>query len=387
LFLVDANVCGSGKGLLLDCICSITTGKRFAVATYPDDQDELRKRITSLAIAGERLVLFDNLEGRFGNAVLDAALTATSWEDRLLGVNRIVRAPLLMIWFATGNNVAVHADSTRRICHVRLESPHENPELRRDFKNPELLRHLRVRRLESLVAALTILRAYCVAGKPSQNLSAWGSFQGWSDVVRSAVVWTGLPVPGETRMQLRDRSDVTAEYMGVLIASLEQLDPDRSGLTASEIIDTIKKYTERRVTEPTPAHILELKNAVEAMVGRLDAKALGYKLRSHRRRNFQGKYLDVPSTAKRAARWAVFRMQEFSAGQNYPHHVHHPHLTASEDGEHGEDSSYRTKSNEGTAEKGEEDRLPPASFSPEFEDIGNGNSYAEPEEGEDEWAG
>jgi hypothetical protein len=302
LFLVDSNVRGSGKGLLLDCTCTIITGKRFTIATYSDDLEELRKRFLSLAIAGERLVLFDNLEGRFGNAVLDAALTATSWEDRLLGVNRMIRAPLLVTWFATGNNVAVHADTARRICHVRLESPHEHPELRRDFNHPELLKHVGDRRDELLVAAFAILSAYCVAGKPRQDLSAWGSFQGLSDLVRSAVVWCKLPDPATTRMQLQERSDVT------------------------------KRYMDKKATEPAPAHILDLNESIEAMVGRLDAKGLGYKLRSHRRRNFNGKYLDVPSTSKRAARWAVFHAHEFSTGQSHPHHPHHPHR-----GEHGED--------------------------------------------------
>jgi hypothetical protein len=338
LFLVDANVRASGKGLLLDCISTITTGKRFTIATYTDDQDELRKRITSLGIAGERLVLFDNLEGRFGNAVLDAALTATSWEDRLLGVNRIVRAPLLMTWFATGNNVAVHADTARRICHVRLDSPHEHPELRRDFKYPQLLQHVAVRQDALLGAALTILRAYCVAGRPRQELATWGSYLGWSDLVRAALVWCALPDPATTRLQLQERSDVTAESMGVLLANWEHLDPDRHGLTASEVIDTIKKYVDKKAAEPAPDHILELKDAIEALVGRLDSRALGYKLRSYRRRNFQGKYLDVPSTSKRAARWAVFPAHEFSTGQFHPHHPHHAHPDG-EDGEHGEDGS------------------------------------------------
>src|SRR5262249_4882626 len=63
---------------------------------------------------------FDNLEGRFGNAVLDAALTGTSWKDRILGVNRMAEAPLYMTWYATGNNVIVAADTARRVCHVRL---------------------------------------------------------------------------------------------------------------------------------------------------------------------------------------------------------------------------------------------------------------------------
>ena len=99
----------------------------------------MRKRITSLVLAGDRLILLDNLEGRFGCAVLDAALTATSWKDRLLGASRIVEAPMIATWYATGNNVAVAADTARRICHIRLESPEERPEMRQGFLYPDLL--------------------------------------------------------------------------------------------------------------------------------------------------------------------------------------------------------------------------------------------------------
>jgi hypothetical protein len=93
LVLVDANVRGAGKGLLLDCISRIITGESFTIATYTSDEDELRKRITSLVLAGERLVLLDNLEGKFGNAVLDAALTGTSWKDRVPGGQPRGRGP------------------------------------------------------------------------------------------------------------------------------------------------------------------------------------------------------------------------------------------------------------------------------------------------------
>src|SRR5262249_14668759 len=178
LFLVDANVRGAGKGLLLDCISRIATGERFTIAAYTADEDELRKRITALALAGDRLVLFDNLEGRFGNAVLDAALTGTAWKDRLLGVNRLAEAPLYMTWFATGTNVAVAADTARRICHCRLESPEERPEERSEFQHPNLLAWVGANRGRLLAAALTILRAYCAAGRPDLGLPAWGSFEG-----------------------------------------------------------------------------------------------------------------------------------------------------------------------------------------------------------------
>jgi hypothetical protein len=136
LFLADANVRAAGKGLLLDTISRIATGERFTIATYTSDQDELRKRITSLVLAGDRLVLFDNLEGNFGDPVLDAALTAATWKDRILGVNRMAEGPMYMTWFATGNNVAIAADTTRRICHIRLESPEERPEERERISVP-----------------------------------------------------------------------------------------------------------------------------------------------------------------------------------------------------------------------------------------------------------
>lgn len=311
LFLVDANVRAAGKGLLLDVVAKIITGERFTIATYTSDEDELRKRITSLALGGERLVLFDNLEGRFGNATLDAALTGTSWEDRLLGGNRTVKSPLLMTWYATGNNVSVGADTSRRVCHVRLESPDEHPEQRENFRHRELLHYIGEHRSTLLAAALTILRAYCYAGKPDIQLPAWGSYEGWSPLVRSAVVWVGLPDPGETRLLLQEQADEAAESMAVLLACWEQLDPERRGLTAAEVVDMCKRHPDLSSSPCLP----DLIAAVESLVGRPDSKQLGYKLRSYQRRNFNGRFIDRVGEVHRAARWAAFPVKEFKDRQ------------------------------------------------------------------------
>jgi hypothetical protein len=164
LFLVDASVRAAGKGLLLDTISRIAAGERFTIAAYTAGEDELQKRITSLVLAGDRLVLFDNLEGKFGNAILDAALTGTAWKDRVRGVDRVAEAPLYMSWYATGNNVLIAVDTARRVCHIRLESPEERPEQRQDFAHPNLHAWVGEQRGKVVAAALTILRAYCVAG-------------------------------------------------------------------------------------------------------------------------------------------------------------------------------------------------------------------------------
>jgi hypothetical protein len=321
LFLVDANVRAAGKGLLLDCISRILTGERFTIATYTSDEDELRKRITSLAMAGDRLVLFDNLEGRFGNATLDAALTATSWEDRILGVNRIARAPLFVTWYATGNNVAVHADTSRRVCHIRLESPQERPEERSRFRHPDLLGYVGEHRGRLLGAALTILRAYCATGRPRQDLRPWGSFDGWSRLVRAAVVWVGLPDPRETCQLLQDTADMPAESMGLLLACWEQMDPCRGGLTAAEVIDQLYKNPPK----PAPARHAEMRAAVESLVGKGDSRLLGNKLRSYRRRVFRGRFIDKAGEEQRAARWAVYPAGAFRRGADKTHKTHHTH--------------------------------------------------------------
>jgi hypothetical protein len=332
LFLVDANVRAAGKGLLLDTIARIITGERFTIATYTGSEEELRKRITSLVVAGDRLVLFDNLDGKFGNAVLDAALTGTAWKDRVLGANRMVEAPLYMTWFATGNNVAVAADTARRICHVRLETPDERPEDRRDFRHPNLLGWVGESRTRLLLAALTILRAYCAAGRPDQDLPAWGSFEGWSALVRSAVVWVGLPDPGETRLLLQDQADVAAESMGVLLACWERLDPERRGLAAADVIHRLYKEPP---ADP-PDVYADLRDALETLLDKPDSRALGNRLRAFRRRIFQGRFIDQTGSKQRAARWAVFPGTEFRRQPKDTHQTHETHDEQGESGESGE---------------------------------------------------
>jgi hypothetical protein len=311
LFLVDANVRAAGKGLLLDCLSRIVAGERFVVATYTDDEDELRKRITSLVLAGDRLVLFDNLEGKFGNGVLDAALTATAWKDRLLGANRLATAPLYATWYATGNNVAIAADTVRRTCHLRLESPEERPEERQDFRHPNLLEWVGEHRPRLLAAALTILRGYCAAGLPDQHLPAWGSFEGWSALVRSAVVWVGLPDPGETRLLLQQQADVAAESMRVILACWERLDPERRGLTAAEVVQWCCEPP-----APAPDFHADLVDALLAVLGKLDPRALGNKLSASKRRLFGGRFFDRAGLRHQAARWAVYPASAFRKGES-----------------------------------------------------------------------
>jgi hypothetical protein len=218
LFLTIANIRGCGKGLSASSVSVITTGRPFAMSTYAHDPVEMRKVITSIAASGEPLILFDNVSGPFGNSALDAALTTTEWTDRLLGTNDKPRLPLNPTWYATGNNCLIEADTARRVCPICFDSREENPEEREGFAHPDLMSWVKLERMRLLRAALTILRAYCAAGRPQARLKPWGSFEDWSNLVRQCVVWLGLPDPAGTRVSLAEESDRDINTLRVLMS-------------------------------------------------------------------------------------------------------------------------------------------------------------------------
>jgi hypothetical protein len=297
LFLIDGNVRGVGKGLLADVIALIVFGRRFATMAYTNDREELRKKITSLALEGERAVLLDNLAGAVGNDVFDNALTSAFWKDRILGGNRNYEGPLHLTWFGTGNNVQLGADTSRRVCHIRMESAEERPELKGNFRYKELRKHVRKHRGKLLAAALTILRGWHVAGRPAHNLPPWGSFEGWSGIVREAIVFAGLPDPGLTREELQRHSDRDAGSMETILEAIQRLDPTRHGLTAAELIQRC---------QDEPAANAELRGAIEELCGKLCGRKLGGRFKHFQRRNFGGKMLDKAGADRtKTNRWAA----------------------------------------------------------------------------------
>lgn len=309
LLLIDGNTRGVGKGLLADVAALTLTGRRFPVMSYSADKEELRKKITSLAMEGERLVLLDNLAGAVGNDVLDMALTADRWKDRVLGSNKVYDGPLHVAWFATGNNVQLAADTARRCSHCRLETLHERPEQRTDVRYADLRAHVRATRGSLLSAALTVLRGWYVAGRPRHGLAPWGSFEGWSAVVREAVVFAGLPDPGETRLALQTSADRDALAMETVLVCLEQMDEHRRGVTTAEIIERVKQ-----VEVSAPEWVPHLRAAVEELCGKLDGRALGGRFRHFQRRNFGGRTLCKGDTDRtNSNRWEVVPVGTSSA--------------------------------------------------------------------------
>lgn len=286
------------------------------VSSYAHDSEEMRKKVTCIAIAGDRLVLLDNLEGKFGNDALDRALTTTRWRDRILGRSEQVELPLVTVWYATGNNVMVGADTTRRVIHIRLDVLDEHPEGRSDFTHPNLLDWIDVHRAILLTAGLTVIAAYLRAGKPRQKLKPYGSFEGWSGLVRSAVVWAGHPDPCLTRDRLADFAASSENVLLEFVRVWRRLNPCGEGVVLSRLISEL--YPPIRDHAPRDADSVEMREAIDGLVGcppgkTPSARQLGNRMKSFRRRVVDGVYLDFnPNEYERGG--AVWRLYEAATG-------------------------------------------------------------------------
>ena len=189
MFTITAPAAGTGKSLLVDIAAILATGRKAAVVTPTQDEAELEKRIGAAALAGDQIISIDNVTHILRSDQLCQLLTQEEVQVRVLGASKNVRIPSTALICATGNNLSIHGDLNRRAVRIRLDAKCERPDERRFDRDATSLA-LR-KRSELVAAALTIVRAYLSAGAPSQA-SPMGSFEDWSDTVRSALIWLGM---------------------------------------------------------------------------------------------------------------------------------------------------------------------------------------------------
>jgi hypothetical protein len=135
-----------------------------------------------------------------------------------------------------------------------------------------------------------MLSAYFKAGRPSQDLPPWGSFEEWSDLIRGAVVWAGLPDPAGTRRSFAERADTDAAALRALIDNWSEIDPNGSGLTVN---DLLSKLEDRELRTAFPNFRSALAEFCPAKFGELPTRrALGYRLRQYAKRNIGGRCID-----------------------------------------------------------------------------------------------
>jgi len=231
-----APTMGTGKSLLTDAVALLAMGRPATVLNQSGDGDgeEERKRLMSVLMQSDPVVVIDNVDRPMGGARMCSILTQETWQDRMLGGNDQGHVSTRTLWLVNGNNLEFREDMSRRAILCTMDAGVERP-AERKF-DVDLKKEVPRRRHELVPAALTVLRAFIVAGRPGlEKLTPFGGFEDWSNLVRGALVWAGEPDPHETQADVA-AVDSVREELSSLIEAWEQMIDIGAVVTAGELV-------------------------------------------------------------------------------------------------------------------------------------------------------
>lgn len=223
VFLFDAPKAGTGKTLLALVTSGIFTGGT-STATAPATNEEWGKFLIAILLRGNSHLLLDNVRNLTAEKFF-AAVSSTTYTDRILGVSEDVSLPVRLTWAATCNNVSGTDELTRRAVWIRLDSGVENPDERREFKHPDILAWASKRRGKLINACLTIVRYWLKQGRPhySDKNPPMGMFEAWTRVMGGILESAGIDGFLDNRGELKQRSDNDSEsWRGFVTAWYDQ---------------------------------------------------------------------------------------------------------------------------------------------------------------------
>src|SRR5262249_49411449 len=158
----------------------------------------------------------------------------------------------------------------------------DHPELRKFERDP--IAAVMRDRGAYIAAALTICRAYIVAGRPNLATPKLASFEDWSDTVRSALIWLGEADPVKSMATSRV-DDPKRVGLGELLAAWGAaigIGYEYRVTLKTVVARAIETKPVRRAGSKYPVDMLtypELNAALRAAIGDrrdIDVQALGY---------------------------------------------------------------------------------------------------------------
>lgn len=292
----------SGKSLLADVVSLIATGLPNSMISYANNETEERKRFLAVLMAGYPVVCIDNIEHPFGSPALCSILTQQEYQDRFLGESRNIIVPTNISFLATGNNLTFIGDLSTRSLLCKLDPKVEFPEERIFPVN--LYKEIPAKRGQLVRDCLTILRAYCVTGRPSQGIKPYGRFEDWSDLVRSAIVWLDMPDPCDSRKEIESADPVRIQ-LGNLLTSWYDIFDEQSRLLR-DVVKYVTEHTDEKA-ETLKYALLEIASNNK---GEINQRTLGNKLSSYKGRIENNYRLETSGLYQNAILWKVGKVDE-----------------------------------------------------------------------------
>ena len=284
-----ANCPGVGKGLLAQ-LATLPVLGYTPTGVDPKSETEMRKNLLAVAMAGEPVLLLDNVTGKLASGSLESFITAHTVTGRKLGTSDAVKAAKNTLVLVTGNHVVFNDDMARRTVVAEL-TVDGNP-AERVIEN-RLDEHAILEMRPRILAALhALVHSWAGAGKPTAD-EINPNFATWSQVIGGIVEHAGL---------------------GSVTASMEPAAPDTDDADMLALVEAL--YAERQAAAVTFTELTALA-AAHGLFARMTASdqqqarqantALGRFLASQNQRVYGGMRFVIIGSGH-ARRFAVERL-------------------------------------------------------------------------------
>lgn len=297
MFHARAPQSGSGKSLLCEIITAFATSRPGSPLSFPTNDAECSKLLLAEMIGSPGVVEFDNLTGDiFPYKSLCTALTSEHLTGRILGASKMVSVNTRTLILSSGNNVGPVADMSRRCITINIEPASEIPSTH-VFLRPDLASEVRAARGRYVTAALTIIRAWVVAGSPHTACKPLNGYQHWSDWCRQPLLWLGLADPAAgTFKGIGDDPDRMT--LSRLLAALHAA----FGTTPVMVKEMVRRAHDRGLADE---ELLEVLQDIAGGSSPINRKRLGQWLKKNSGRAVDGLKITKSLLNRNAVAWQV----------------------------------------------------------------------------------
>jgi len=231
IHMIEASSPGSGKTLLAGLISRIVTGRTPAMMTMPRSADEQQKVITTILVNNPQVTVIDNVASGVWSSQFASALTAESWEGRILGKTESCSVPVKTLWIFSGNNPQMSEEIARRCVRIRLEPTTAKPYLRTGFTHRDINQWVKDNRRELVTAILTLIQFWIKKDKPEGDY-VFGSFQSWADQIGGILDSMGLNGFLDNQDEFTEQADTeSADWEALVDAWHRKFGPQEVSVT------------------------------------------------------------------------------------------------------------------------------------------------------------
>jgi hypothetical protein len=295
LFLFDSPSRGPGATEAADAISRLVRGSAMTRLEPPASGRVFRRQLARLCRPEESLLLLDGGNELTCRAALETAVQDVHWLDG------VTPGPLRrrIGWYARTVNSQLTRESASFVLPIRFLDTIDQ-RLGPVFTLPaDLDAHLKAERARYVRAALTLLRAYVVAGRPAVEVARWSGFDAWRALVPAALVWAGRVDPLLARRANEAALIDDETELRDAILTLALVLTRRVGLTTPELLAAL---------DSEDRDALACRRALEAALGtdQLTSRLVGRFLSQHRGRCVEGWFIQrVGSAMGGYARWTA----------------------------------------------------------------------------------